>query len=283
MVKNRSVIHCQKPQRTIIFACILLIFSLRSGIVFAGSQCLFGMYNDPQCRHIRKFTLTTSANVSTGKYGDPFSTTVAYFAETGRYVTNRGELSLTVPYLVRNGGGVTPEESDIIVLHTIANNANGIGDIALRGRYYWLEETDKFPSVDLVARIKFPTSSHDKGLGTGRADYTAGFSFLRSFGYFLGLLDTNVTVRRRFAESDLKPLRFDYSVGVGYLFTKKITGYFFVDGSTKSNEFSRSPLELTLSGSYRPKQIVGFSGYIMTGISDSSPDIGGGLSFSIHL
>ncbi|MFB3062314.1 MAG: hypothetical protein ACE10C_13190, partial [Candidatus Binatia bacterium] len=77
--------------------------------------------------------------------------------------------------------------------------APGVGDLALKGRIYLLDDpgTDSFlPAITPTARVKFPTADASEGLGTGEYDFGLGleldkqvknFFLFADFGYtFIG-------------------------------------------------------------------------------------------------
>jgi hypothetical protein len=232
-----------------------------------------------------RFSLNTQFSVFTGTFGaaNNKNTTLSYFTETAKYTKqNLGEISLSIPYVVRNGGGVTADET-VVSGSAISNSANGIGDIQLKGRYYLIKETDVIPNIDLTGRIKFPSASRDRGLGTGEFDYGVGPSLYKRFGRYIVLLDQEVVFRQRPHGSTLKSIRYDYDVGLGYAFTSKFSGYFFVEGSSKTDIFetaSEAHLELVFSGVYRINQDYGINGYLLSGLTDGSPDFGASMGFT---
>lgn len=228
-----------------------------------------------------KLAVNTQVSAFTGDFGDLSgkSTTTGYFTETIKYIdSNLGEIGVSIPYVYRNGGGVTAGENVVATtVHTIPKHADGIGDVLLKGRYYLIDEGDYLPAVDLTAKVKFPTASHDRGLGTGEFDFGVGTSLLKCYGDFIGLLDMGIVVRERPNGSTLKPFRVDYSLGIGYSFTSKIAGYFFIEGSSKTTRTQRAkdaPLELVAAGTYKYKKDLSFNGYGLMGLTNGSPEFG---------
>lgn len=223
-----------------------------------------------------KFAINSQVSSFTGDYGDTDDkrTTVTYFSETFKYIGRAGEISLGMPYSIRNGGGVTAGESSVAGTRSIPKRADGIGDLTLKGEYYWLAETGIRPSVDLSAKVKFPLASRDRGLGTGRYDFGTGVSLMKRFDNFLALLDLSLLVRQRPNASQTKTLRLDYSSGFGYIFSPKISAYLFVDSSTRPAKNQNKPLELTLACSYKPQRKYSLNAYLLFGLSRSSPDFG---------
>lgn len=235
-----------------------------------------------EARKTGRYSLNSQVSVFSGDYGatNNKNTTLTYFRETLKYTGDIGEISLGVPYVIRNGGVVTAGESVAASTGALPKRADGLGDITLKGRYYWIEETDYMPAFDLTGKVKIPTASHDRGLGTGKLDVGAGMSLLKNFGNFVALGDLEVLERRRPSNSTIKKTRLDYSLGAGYRFTETFSSYLFVEGSSKPSSDSKKPLEILLSGVYRPNSNYSFNGYFLVGLTDGSPDAGGSLGFT---
>lgn len=234
---------------------------------------------EPEPHKLGKFALNVQGSVFTGDYGalNGKTTTVTYLTETLKYIGQRGELSLSFPYTFRNGGAVTAGEAVSTGTAAIPKRADGIGDIQLKGKYYWLEETDSRPIVDLTGRVKFPAADDKKGLGTGKYDFGMGPSFLKRCGKYIWLADTELVLRQRPSGSSIKRVRFDYALGAGYPFTGQFTAYLFAEGSSKTARESDSPFELVLAGTYRHNSDYSINGYVLKGLTNGSPDIGGSL------
>ncbi|MBI3317797.1 MAG: transporter [Candidatus Omnitrophica bacterium] len=223
----------------------------------------------------------SGVSVSTGDYGTGEDTTVTQLSQTFKRRGQTGEVGLVIPYLFRDGGGVTAGETARAGGGAIPEEASGVGDLQLKGKYDWIEETDSRPGVDLGGRIKFPTASDDKGLGTGRFDVGFGPEFLKRFGSLITFGDLQLVFRDRPSGSTIKSTRLDYSVGVGYPLTERFTGYASLEGGTKSSSGSEVPLELVFSGGYKATDRLRVNGFLLAGLTDGSPDFGGGTSVTV--
>lgn len=225
---------------------------------------------------VSRFSLNTQLSTFTGDYGGEEDTTVSYITETLKYTHSRvGELSVSVPYVFREGNGVTAGET--VAVTTIPEDADGIGDVLVKGRYYLVPETQTMPGIDLTGRVKFPTADENEGLGTGRYDAGGGVGLTKRFGKVLALADTEVIWRDRRPNSSLKRTRWDYAAGLGYPFTPKLSGYVFYEGSTKPSPNSEAPSELVYAVVYKVKESFSVNGYVLQGLSDGSPDVGGSV------
>lgn len=225
---------------------------------------------------------TSGVSATSGDYGTGQDTTVTQLYETAKLEGEKGELGLMVPYLFRRGSGVTPGESGRARNRAIPEDADGFGDVQLLGKLFWLEETGSRPAVDWGGRVKFPTASEEDGLGTGRFDFGVGPEVLKHFGSLMTFADLELVLRDKPDDSTLKPVRLDYSIGTGYPFTEKLTGYISLDGGTPTNSGADAPLEVVLSAVCKATEAVRIGGFVLAGLTDGSPDIGGGAEVSIH-
>lgn len=225
---------------------------------------------------------SSEVSVTQGDYGTGDDTTITQLSETIKYRGTTGELGVVVPYLFRRGGAVTPGESRRARNQTIPSNADGIGDVQLKGKYFWIQETDTQPSVDLAGRIKFPTASESDGLGTGRFDVGFGPELLKWFGSFFLLGDVELVLRDKPDNSTIKSTRVDYSVGGGYSWTDRLTTTLTLDGGTQTNSGTDAPLELVLSGVYKMTESVSATTFVLGGLTDGSPDFGAGVGITVR-
>ncbi len=136
-----------------------------------------------------QFSLTTGLDYSSGKYGNAQSTDIVYVPVTGQYETDNLTLKLTVPYISITGpGGViqgvgrvaspTTPTTGMPSLGrpsrgggTATTTNSGLGDIVASAGYT-VYSADRL-TLDAVGKVKFGTADANKGLGTGKNDYSA--------------------------------------------------------------------------------------------------------------
>lgn len=229
------------------------------------------------------FRSTSGVSVTTGDYGTGEDTTITELHETFVVRGEPGEIGVKIPYLFRDGSGVTAGESRRARSGTtIPEDADGLGDVQLLGKYFWLEEADSRPAVDLAGRVKFPTADDDEGLGTGRFDVGFGPELLKRFGQLITFADFELVLRDKPDNSTIKSTRFDYSVGLGYPLTERFTGYVSLDGGTPSNSGADAPLELVLSAVYKATETTHLNGFLLAGLTEGSPDFGAGAGVTFY-
>jgi len=90
------------------------------------------------------------------------------------------EPSLTVSYglLERMDVGIA---SSYLFLHPKeGKKEKGLGDTELKLKFRILDEKDMFPAFALTGKIKIPTASESKGLGSGKTDWSLNTIFTKN-------------------------------------------------------------------------------------------------------
>jgi hypothetical protein len=210
----------------------------------------------------------------TGDYGLDQRTDIYYGSVMIKRYLSQGDVTLTVPYLHIPSDSVTfvggTPEAD-----TSVTGGSGLGDIILKGRYYAVEQDGPLPFIDLVGGIKFPTADADKGLGTGKFDFTV----LSEFTWRLGdspwsvLVDLGYTFVGKIPGEDMKN-RWLYSVGLACDVSSKITLSGYLDGRTAIFEGTEDPLSILLMGQYKFRPDLRLDTLFEFGLTDGSPDFG---------
>lgn len=159
--------------------------------------------------------LSIGANYSRGDYGETIDTKVTSFPIALRYSKDRFRVRVSVPYVILSGpgslldrgdgGGVDVGDGDLR-----AERHQGVGDASIQAGY--LFSLGSGLSLDATGRIKLPTASRAKRLGTGKVDVTAGLALVKN----LKGVSLYVGGRRRFVgEPDGTNLRDVWGVGAG--------------------------------------------------------------------
>ncbi len=133
--------------------------------------------------------LGVGTNYSTGDYGTGADVDIFSVPFTAKFETGRWSYGLTVPYIsITSEGDVVGGTDKPVVTKkkksTGAGNRtteSGLGDIVALAGYALMTGGNDRPFVDLIGKIKFPTASESKGLGTGAFDYTAQLDLSQTF------------------------------------------------------------------------------------------------------
>lgn len=233
------------------------------------------------------------ADYSSGDYGDAEDTTLLAVPASVKHQGDNLWLRASVPYVRVDGpDGVIPGEGGVSPGGGNGNGGggtgdaidtnvrSGVGDVNLAAGYT-LPVGDR-TWFDLVGKVKLPTASKSKFLGTGTTDYTVMGELLHSFGG----VSVAVNGGRRFnGSNDLYPLNDVWQAGGG-IYGKageKTTlglGYEWREGALDTSP-NRS--EITGSATYKFNPGLLLQAYGYTGLSDGSPDLGAGVQVLVRM
>ena len=215
----------------------------------------------------------SSVTYQTGSYGSDQNTRFFYWPVTVKRFLRKGDVSLTVPYSdITTDGGVTVVDG--AVLEGAGSGGSGLGDISIKGRYNWMEQSGRLPFIDLIVRLKLPTANEGKGLGTGEADMGLGVELVRHFeNNYIGFSDLTYTMIGD-PEGVNYRNRLDADVGVGNQFTPKLLGCVSYDYRSAISDSSSDSHSLTFLANYKVVPQVKTYGMLEVGLSDGAPDFG---------
>lgn len=268
------------------------------------------------------FSASVGGDYSRGDYGSSESTNVFYVPFTANYETGAFTYSLTVPWIRVNGNGDVvpgafggaggggsgggagafgcagdnrkgaskPEDSGpcagtgITTTTTTTktrSTESGLGDIIAGLTYTAFDGGDAGFVVDLSGRIKIATASESKGLGSGKNDYAVQVNVDKNFnGPYV-----SVGLGYKWV-GEPSGVNYDNvvfgSLGGGYKFSKDTTLGVSYEWATAAVDGADRPQALSVYASHRINDRYKLSGWLYTGISDASPDVGGGANLSYY-
>jgi len=216
----------------------------------------------------------------TGDYGRDDDTDLTYTAATVKRYLEKGDITVTIPYLDISADGVTVVGGEFESVENGGSGA-GLGDVILKGRYYAIEQEGPMPFIDLVGSVKFPTADEDKGLGTGEFDFTGVVEFARRLegSRWIPLAEVGYTLVGEPSGMDADN-RFLYSIGAAYELDPKVTLSGYLDGRTAIFKGNEDPLSVLLIGEYKYRADLRLDTLLEVGLSDGSPDFG--ITFGIR-
>jgi hypothetical protein len=134
-----------------------------------------------------RWAVSTGFDFSTGDYGDAEKTDVWYVPVSARVDWRQWRFRVTVPYIRVTGpdSSVTSAVDGAVVLASGSGDRQtqqGLGDVIGAVTYRLDPPRRWLPWIDLTARVKFPTASEGKSLGTGEFDETLQLDAMYSFG-----------------------------------------------------------------------------------------------------
>lgn len=262
--------------------------------------------------------ISTGVNYSQGDYGDVEDTKVVSAPVAVRYRKGNFSVRVSLPYVSIDGPGTlldSPQGRDsggggssgsgsnsgsgnsgsgssgsggsgsnsggnVTSSGGAANRRSGIGDVGVSlGYSFDLGETTY---LDLTGRVKLPTASRAKRIGTGKVDYTVGADLVQD----IGNASIYIGGRRRFtgnpAGSALRDV-WGAGGGVSYRFaggTLIGADYDWQQGSTVGDGASS---EVTGWIGFPLSKRMRMQVYGSTGFTTNSTDFAGGLSISYRL
>lgn len=170
---------------------------LAGATIFMATQAAA---QDDTVKHERKERRTTNAStdwrlyvssgVSYSRRDDDNGPRTDYYRVPLVARLSRGPLrfSASVPYLVVKGAaavfGDDDDDSGEIVDSDARETRSGFGDLSLTARYRLPKRALGGFDLDLMSRVKIPTASRQKRLGTGEVDYAVGAELSRDVGRF---------------------------------------------------------------------------------------------------
>lgn len=220
--------------------------------------------------------LGLGADYSSGDYGEAQDTKILAVPFSAKVKAGDFFVRASIPYVyVKGPGSVVPGDGGAIPggpAGPVAS-ADGIGDLSLSAGYSIPLGSSTF--FDLTGRVKVPTASESKNLGTGTTDVTAEAGVTRVFAPF----SANLRGGRRFNGSSARfPLRDVWQAGAGlYYQAGDLTLGADYDWREASLPTASDRSELTGSLTYKLTPAVRLQGYGYTGFTNGSPDLGGGL------
>lgn len=179
-----------------------------------------------------------------------------------------------------SGGGGDFAGSDVIPIAGSSSKRSGIGDVSVAlGYSLGLGETTSF---DLSSRVKLPTASRAKRLGTGKVDVTVGGDLVQA----IGDLTLWAGARHRFLGKPAgSTLRDSWGAGGGLSY--RLPGGTSLGADYDWQEAARpgrgSSSEVTGWVNFGLSRKVRMQVFASTGLNADSTDLAGGLSLSVRL
>ncbi len=246
------------------------------------------------------WNLSAGFDYSSGKYGLDTTTDVWSVPLTLGYTGDRWAFRLSVPYIDvsgssdvipgigrvdnrnpvsrgRSAGRGNPGATIVNGTVVTTGSASGLGDVTASARYEFVQSADRSFGMGLTGLAKFGTADADKGLGTGKNDYSVALDIRKAYDSWTTYGSVGWTEYGNSSYIQLKN-GFDATLGVGYhasaddtvgayyLYHEKIA----VGGSAQS--------ELTAYWSRQLTDAARLQLYLLGGFADGSPDYGAGAS-----
>ncbi len=168
----------------------------------------------------------------------------------------------------------------MLAASTARTTESGLGDIVGSVGYALLLGNDDMPFVELTGKIKFPTASDSKSLGTGEFDYTAQLDLAQTFGKVTPYATLGYRISGDPEGTELDNILLA-SMGVGYAFSDQLGAGVALDYRQATTTGADDALELSPYVSWTVIDRLALSLNGLFGFSDGSPDSGAGLQLTI--
>ena len=151
-------------------------------------------------------------------------------------VTRKFDIGLKIPFLSMKWSGNSStkivETGDSFVVTRFSDRSAGLGDVALRAKYWFKEQNENFPvDIGMSLELRLPTGDEDALLGTGEFDIYPKILISKTF-------KKTITPHFNFGyniSTDSNLNRLDYNLGVDIALHKSFTLAVELLGSTHND------------------------------------------------
>jgi hypothetical protein len=175
----------------------------------------------------------------------------------------------------RSGGGEVIDDDA-----NLTSKRSGIGDVVVAATYSLGLGSDFF--IDATGKVKLPTASRRKRLGTGEVDFTTALDFVKE----AGPATFYVSGRRKFAGKPTgSTIRSTWGGGAGASIKTGDTVTLGADYDWQQSSLTgnKATSEVTGWASLRLNRKINLSLFGSTGLNSNSADFSGGLTISVKL
>ncbi|MEV4934046.1 transporter [Sphingobium sp. LSP13-1-1.1] len=226
-------------------------------------------------------TAITGVDYSSGDYGTGVDTNILVVPMSLRYKTGNLRLTATLPWLRIDGSSaIVGGGSGGIVIDPNAprTTRSGLGDVTVGAAYMIPEDRMGF-GLDLSARVKLPTASKSKALGTGKVDVTVSAELSKTFGILTPFANVGYRMPGDPSGFNLHNA-WTASGGVSAALGKSVLIASY-DYRETTSDFARDSHELFGAFSTPFAQKLNLTLYGTAGLSKGAPDYGVGSMVSI--
>jgi Putative MetA-pathway of phenol degradation len=228
----------------------------------------------------------TGVDYSSGDYGETTNTDIVYVPLTVKYETGPWTLRATTSYIRIHGPAnvIGTGEGGSYVTDVGPGgrlSRSGPGDILL-GVTYSLDSLWAHGwFVDLTGKVKLPTADENKGLGTGKTDFTAQLDVAKILGRFTPFATIAL---RKIGQPAAYRLHdaLNGSVGLQYRVSDVVGTGFSFDYRESASPTGTDPRELFGYVNIAVTDNWSVDLYGVAGLSDGSPDAAAGFQLTFR-
>lgn len=226
-----------------------------------------------------EFRLAGGAEFTSGSYGASEDTDIFYVPVTASYETENFRFAGTVSYLQIEGpGGVIGGEGGVVIGPGTGavTSESGMGDTILSATYNLYPESADLPFFEITAKVKLPTGDDEKGLGTGEMDYSIQADVFQAFGNVTPFATIGYKMRGDPEGFDLEDTIFA-SAGASIKVSDNFSFGGVYDYREAATAAAEEVSEVSPFTAVKLSESVVLQVYGVFGLSDGSPDAGGGF------
>lgn len=251
----------------------------------------------------RNWQIGFTPSYSSGNFGTNTTSEFVYVPVSVRRLFRDGDVSVVIPFvsvtsngtatlvggqptptlpnrcLKKGGTEIDTDKPECLALlqggasgQKVTNS--GLGDIILRGRYYAVEEKEYVPLIAFTTRIKIPTASESKGLGTGAVDHGYGVELSKMLGdKWITFLDGGYNFIGNPEDRELQN-QYWFDIGGGHYLTKSILVSVYYEEYRSLVAERVNIRDVFFAFNYKASDAWRFNGGVTVGLSNSAPDYG---------
>lgn len=230
-----------------------------------------------------QWDISVGFDYSRGKYGALRATNVYYTPFGAGYRKGRWSVSVDSGYVSVKGPvdyasilDLTPEDVAALGLDTETISVGGLADTVVGARYAAFEWFNSGTFIDVGMRVKLPTASEAKGLGSGKVTGDVQVDVTQLYGSWSFLIAGSYGFRSH--ENDGRDVQ-SVSVGVGRSMTRKLAVGAVFDWRTSPRPGGSKGRELVAYGSFAITPSLALTAYAVRGFSRASVENSAGLRF----
>jgi hypothetical protein len=250
----------------------------------AGLAMLLALFLQPPQVQAQDLHITAGITPSyfSGSYGTNFRTDIFYLPLDLEAKTGNLTLKATIPYIrVHSQGAVIAGGAVIGTTGGQPTTRSGLGDIWLEARYR-IKLDNQGDSISPYAKLKLGTASRANGLGTGANDVEFGGRFRTRIGErFFPFAQLGYRIHGQAAGIVLDDV-LTYQAGVSYLVNAANIATLLYAGHESTQPGLAPASEIIGAWNFRVRRDTDLQAFGLLGLSNGSPDYGGGLSYMYH-
>jgi hypothetical protein len=209
-------------------------------------------------------------------YLQPVSKLDVAFEVPFLYLSSRSDSGLVVTGTGGAGRGRGAARSRTASTGAATVHESGLGDINMTTGWTWFADGEGTPKFRPTFYVKLPSGDTDRGLGTGTVEAGPGFSVSKWLGN-VQLFGEGAYIFQNSKSDYLGRNYVSYLGGAGIQWTDRLFVSALAKGSSSRAEGTDAQAEARLKLNFLYSRRISWEIFGSAGLTDASPDYGGGL------